>query len=474
MSRSSSLTSYSLLVIVFSSLIFVGAMCTKEQPLSVKPVRLEYWHVFGHQEALNRIGAAFKERYPYVSINYRAFRQDEYERELVNALAAGKGPDLFELHDTWMGVHEDKVLPLPPALTIPVFQQEGVLSKEVVARPGKMQTITARQVRDLYVDVVAETVVRPPGSGAAGNIFGLPLALDTMVLYYNRDLLNAGGVSEPPRTWDELIGRDGAPGMIAKLTRYDARREVTQAAIALGGSYNIDRAPDILSLLMLQNGAQMTDPQGRPTIDQRPPGWAGEGYPALGALAFYADFADPAKEETYTWSANFPEAITAFANGKSAMALGYAYHLPLIRARAPRMNLGWVSVPQVSTEYKTNYANFWVTSVSKQSPAPNEAWAFILFAATERFATPTFNPPYLYATMAMRPVALRSLVDRQRADPAQEDMRIFAESVLTAKNWYRGKDPQGMEATLRQAIQFVVDGTKSSRDAIDYITQRTR
>lgn len=472
MSRSSYL-SFFLLTVSMSSLIFVGAMCTREPSMKVSPVTLEYWHVFDDEGALQTLAAEFKARYPYVSINFRRFSQAEYERELVNALAAGRGPDLFSLPDTWIGAHEDKTLALPPVLTLPTFTKEGGFGGQTVAHAGQVKAMTAGQMRDLFVDVVADTVIRPTGSGAQGTIVGLPLALDTMVLYVNRDLLSRAGIAEPPATWLELLGTGSGDGMIAKLAHYNDRRIVTQSAIALGGADNIDRAPDILALLMLQNGTPMTDEGGTPTFNARSRDDARESLPGVGALTFYTDFASPTSENAYTWSDALPEALTAFTSGRSAMFLGYAYHLPLIRARAPRMNLTWRSVPQIARDTaRVDYANFWVTTVSKQTKAPNEAWGFILFATTRTFETATMNPPLVYAKTARRPVALRSLIDIQRADDAE--MRVFTDATLTAKNWYRGKEPKQMEEAMRTMIRSVVDGTRSAQEAVNFALQQLR
>ncbi len=462
-----SYTSFFFIIVVLSSIIFVGALCTREQPMKVDPVTLEYWHVFDNEQALQQIAANLREQYPYITVHFRRFGVEEYEQRLLNALAAGTGPDLFSIKDTWVGAYEDKVLPLPPELSIPTFTVEGGVAKTNVAHPAKESTIRASQVRDLFVDVVADTVIRPPGSGANGAIIGLPLALDTMALYVNRDLLSRAQIPEAPKIWDELIGGGGGIGMIEKLTKVDARGNILQSAIALGGSKTIDRAPDILALLMLQNGTPMIGENGDATFDRQPIGFNRPVPPAEVALGFYGDFADPTTE-AYTWNETMSEALTAFTSGRTAMFLGYAYHLPLIRVRAPQMNLVVKPMLQIAPDAQMNYANFWITAVSKQTRAPNEAWKFLLFSTTDR------EQAFAYTKEAKRPVALRSLISAQRDDPEQEEIRVFVDAVLTAKNWYRGTKHALMEETFRDMIRLVVDHIKSPREAIDFGVQRLR
>ena len=45
---------------------------------------------------------------------------------------------------------------------------------------------------------------------------------------------------------------------------------------------------------------------------------------------------------------------------------GYAYHLPQIRARAPKLNLGITKLPQIEGNPVKNLANYWAWTVSKK------------------------------------------------------------------------------------------------------------
>ena len=134
---------------------------------------------------------------------------------------------------------------------------------------------------------------------------------------------------------------------------------------------------------MTQNGTRMTSDSGYPTFHLIPPGSNLPLPPGEQALQFYTDFAQSTKE-VYTWNATLPESLDAFVRGQTAFFFGYAYHLPFIRARAPKLNLNIVSVPQVNTQLPVNFASFWVETVSKKTAHPNEAWDFILFAGNAK------------------------------------------------------------------------------------------
>ena len=88
--------------------------------------------------------------------------------------------------------------------------------------------------------------------------------------------------------------------------------------------------------------------------------------PAADAVRFYTDFADPGKE-VYTWNKNMPNSLEAFILGKTAFFFGYAYHLPTIKSRAPKLNLSIVKLPQIAGNPEINFANYWLETVSRKN-----------------------------------------------------------------------------------------------------------
>ena len=261
-------------------------------------------------------------------------------------------------------------------------------------------------------------------------------------------------MAQPPRTWNEL------QAATRRLTRLSQDGAIVQSAIGLGEARNVERAADILALLMMQNGAQMLDASGAafhkiPAALERRPLPPGEE-----ALIFYTDFANPQKE-VYTWSAGQTNSLEAFLAGKTAMFLGYSYHGALIRARGARMNLEISPVPQIEGNPEVNLANYWLEAVARKSKNQDWAWDFVQFAAA---AEQVEN--YLKATG--RPTALRALVVSQQDDPKAG---VFAAQVLTAKGWYRGSNASAAQEALLQAIEAVQDGDKP-RDALRIAAQK--
>ncbi len=447
-------------LIALMLIIFTGAGCggpTQAQLLASKPAKLTIWRVFDDSSTFAEATSAYRAIHPNVSFEYRELRYDEYEDELIRAFAEGNGPDIFSIHNTWIGGYSSLIQPLPPSLTIPYSETRGTIKKEVIYTVKEEPTISKRTLKTEFVDVVEKDVVRlyRPNAQAEAveRVFGLPLSVDTLALYYNKDLLNAAGIAEPPTTWNQFQDQ------VSKLTQLGLNDSLLQSGAAIGTGENVERAADILSLLMMQNGTQMVDDRGRATFAQD----VNEELLGADALRFYTDFANPLKQ-VYTWNNDQPNSFDAFASGKTAFFFGYSYHAPLIRTASPKLNFALTGAPQIEGGKTVNYANYWVETVAKTSPHANWAWDFIEFAASIQ------HVPF-YLTAAEKPPARRALINTQSEN---EDLSAFANQILTAKSWYMGSNAKVAEEAFVDLIEATLKGDEiedSLKDAQNKVNQ---
>lgn len=442
--------------LLLASLVLSGQGCfnaaVTAPPASSKPIELTYWRTLDDGDAFDGIITAYRALHPNVSINYRKLRLDEYEKELLNAFAEDRGPDILSVHNDWLRAYQSKLLPAPASVKMAFREVQG-LQKNQVWVQKVLPVINASQVRNNYVDQVGRDVVikgqstdpKAPNT-IVDQIWGLPLAMDTMALYYNKDVLNAAGIPTPATNWAEFQDQ------VKRLTAYDQQGKLVKPAAGIGTSRNVDRSFDLLSLLMMQNGAEMADANGLPTFNRMPANLSRDVTPGSEALTFYTDFANPAKE-VFTWDDTQPNSFDAFVSGKTAYFFGYAYSQPMIRAQAPKLNFGVTNVPQIDPNNKVNFANYWVESVSKKSKNPDAAWDFVQFAAAAEQAK-------LYLKATGKPTALRGLVNTQLSDP---DIGVFASQVLTAKSWYQGANINATESAFDEMIDATLAGTEPER-----------
>jgi len=440
------------LFLLFILILTSGFGCklpTGEEKEGMKPIVLTYWRVYDDADAFEDIIEKYKTLHSFITIEYKKFRYSEYEKELLNALAEDRGPDIFSIPSTWLVSYQNKLEPLPPEITMVYPVTKGTIKKETVPELRTTKSLTLRELKNNFVDIIYQDVILEKDEQR--RIYGLPMYIDTLAMFYNRDLLNNAGITEAPKYWNRQFQQ-----AVKKLTKQNIKGKIIQVGVGLGGSENIEKSSDILSLLMMQNGATMIE-EGSVLFHTVPAGSDRKYNPGLEALRFYTDFASPAKE-VYCWNSSLDNSLNLFTSGNLAMMFGYAYHLPIIKAQAPKLNFSVAKMPQIEgNPQQINYANYWIEVVSAKSEHSDEAWDFIQFATQEEQAE-------TYLEKTKKATALRGLINKQIDDL---DVGSFAEQVLTAQSWYRGHDVEAAEEAVDEMIDLTILGEKDVEDIIE-------
>lgn len=404
---------FGLLVSVF---VLFGASCGKTNSTpNLAPITV--WGIFDNAETMRPFIQAFTAAVPGAKVEYKKVSPvDSYEQTLRVALSERRGPDVFLVNNSWMPRWKDALLPAPTTL-VPVSSVSG----------GQGQ----------FVDVVGKDMIWD------NRVMGLPLFVDTLGLYYNKDLFNSSGIARPPRTWQEV------QEIVKRVTKFNKiePNQIDSSGIAMGTGANVNRASDILSILMMQNGVTMLKNDGMPAF--------GESADAVGALNFYTNFANTQKD-VYTWNPTSHYSIDSFAEGSSAMMINYSYNMETIRAKNPRLNFAVASLPQVdSTSTPVSYANYWALAVSGQSTNPDIAWRFV------KFMTDTAQAR-TYLEKSGYPPARRDLVQE-----LQNDSRIgvFAKQALNGVSWKQA-DNRVVDELFTEAADAVVAGQGSAENML--------
>lgn len=395
---------------------------------AVKPVTLQFWGVFDDHNAFDQVIKNFKAQNPSIDVKYQLFTFQQYEQGFVNALAAGTGPDILMIHNTWLPKHGDKLATMPAT---------GVSDTK--------NPFTLQNFKDQFVDVAYQDLVYN------NQIYGLPLYADTLGLYYNKDLFNSAGITGPPKTWNE-VNSD-----VQLLTKLDRSGNITQSGFSLGTARNINRSTDILMDMMIQSGVQMTSADNRSATFA-----ATVNGQHLGDIAvqYYTNFANP-RNQDYSWNDNQHYSIDAFTEGTLAMMIGYAHDMQTIRSKAPRLNFAMAAMPQASLTDVRNFANYWAVAVAAKSAHPIESWKFVNYLASKEGVT-------VYLNTTNRPSARRDLIDLQRTDP---DLGVFAVQALSARSWYQA-DNTAIEGIFADMIDDVNFNRFSVQDAVSRAESR--
>jgi ABC-type glycerol-3-phosphate transport system substrate-binding protein len=426
-----------------SLLALVGFGCKGGDPAAQqaasRTVNLTWWRIEGTENDVKPLIDSYKTSRSNVNVQVRIVRREELQQLLLEALASGRGPDIVSLPNTLVHGWQERLTPLPASTTIPVQEYQGTIKRELKWALNTKSALSLGELKSLYIDTVLDDAM------IGGQVYGLPLSMDSLMMFYNVDLLSAAQFAEAPKTWTEF------KNAVQNITKLDTKGRIIQNGAGLGEADNITYAPDILSALMLQNGTQMTNAEGTRAAFGEPVTVGGQTYtPGADALRFYTDFANPTKE-TYTWSAEEQNDQQAFATGKVGFIFGYWRDLESLRLRSPKVRLGVARFPQIDgTSAPTYLANYILETVTKQSQYQDQAWDFLQYIAKPEVAK-------LYVDGRGVPAAHRSLVTGQLSNL---DLMAPAGQVLTAKTWYHGYKPDTADGAFRAMIRQVQQGGK--------------
>lgn len=433
-------------------------------------VDLEIWGPFDDSLVYGDIITEYKKMNTHVrEIKYRKFSLETYKEELIDGLASGNGPDIFLINNTWFPYFENKLYPAPTPF------------------------ISPQDIKDNFPDVVYSDFV------SENKAYAVPLAMDSMQLYYNKDMFNAVGITSPPKTWQEL------ENCVEALTKIDQEGKIIRSGAAIGTAKNVNRSTDLISLLMLQYEAKLPMKKGELASFDEGAYSLGSGGEKLrlgeAALDFYTKFAkindsNGNANRLYTWNAEQVNSVDAFAGGSVAMLFNYAWQNSVIKNKNPKLNYDIAPIPQVSADKPVTIANYWGFAVSsnknprmvsqeqsKTKPVSNdarahEAWEFLRFLTLKNNGKITLynalntkssmdflvdiDPALDYIKKTLQPAARRDIIKEQKNDLT---LGVFASGNLFAKNWYQ-KNPEKIDGVFTEMIETVNSGGTSLHDAL--------
>ncbi len=354
-----------------------------------------------------------------VNITYEEKASDTLSQEFTDALAEGRGPDILITTQDKLWKERKKLTPIP------------------------YTSISQRDFQTAFIEE-AELYFAPEG------IYALPLSVDPLVMYYNRDLLTKAGITKPMVYWDEIYDQS------AKIRELDPAGNITKSTMALGEAKNIPHFKDILSLLMLEAGTPIVQNNAGKLDVLISSNFDLPQVPAQSALDFYTQFSNPAKP-FYNWNRSQLSAETTFTSGDSAYYLGYASEYRILKTKNPNLNFGVARVPQsrVSGKFLT-FGLLKGASIVKSSRNQAGALTVIMKLASKDVAGS------LAQTMVLPP-ARRDLLGVKQSDPS---LSVFYESAIQAKGWL-DPDSAKTKSVFSEMIESVTSGRARVSEAVN-------
>ncbi|NMB92065.1 MAG: extracellular solute-binding protein [Parcubacteria group bacterium] len=405
-------------VLGFIILFFILSTILKRPSRQV--ITLEIWGVNDSPQVFDSIINSYRQQYKNIQIKYTQKEAGSYENELLAAFAKNQGPDIFIIPGSWLPRYQDKIAALD-------------LTKD--------KDYNLRSIQETYPQIVQNELIDN------NSLLGIPLSIDTLALYYNKDIFDYYKIPLPPDNWYEILK------LVPKLRKTNATGQITRAAIALGTYDNITWGNDILSEIMMQLGCKMVNKNEKEVLFDEPIPTTSVLY-GEEALNEYSQFAQ-IKSPYYTWGNSFPNSIIAFSQGKTVMMIGYSQARQIIKSYAPDLRYGVTVFPFISGEIpQVNFGKTMNAVIFNRSSHQQQAWQFLKFLASKGIAQ-------YYFAQTKNPPARLDLVTQAMNDP---QVGIFASQILTSRSWYQFDNHQ-IDNIFSKMVNDVILGNIKAKEA---------
>lgn len=397
-------------VIMFATFRGSGSSNQQLDPITV-------WGTFPESTFNNYVSKINQKLSLPISVTYVQKNQNSFSQEFISALARGSGPDGILIPADALLPHLDKITPVP------------------------YSALSQRSFIDSYIN---EAQIYTSDKG----ILALPLVVDPLLMYWNRDTFAGAGIATYPRYWDEF------GDLVKKLTSLDEKNNIRKTAIAMGDFTNVANARELLGTLILQLGNPITifNLNGMTASTLHGNGFVSPS----AAINYFVQFADP-NNANYSWNRGMPNSKTAFLSGMLATYFGFASEITDLRAKNPNLNFDVASMPQLrSGGVKATYGRLYGLSIVKASPKQNSTYQIFSVLTNPSFLPTLSEETYL-------PSVNTALISKGSDDPY---ITIFDQAALISKTWLDADRNQSYRI-FGNMIGAIISGSKSVSDAIE-------
>jgi len=358
----------------------------------------------------------FNRANPTFVLKYVEKSPETFDNDLLEALAAGTGPDMFFITDDLAYKYSNKIYTIPyKSFPVNTFKNNFVGAGEVF--------LTSK------------------------GVLAFPLTVDPMMMYYSRSMLDANGIAYPPTYWDEFAG------LVPLLTKKDENGSITKSTVAMGQFSNVLYAKDILATLFMQAGNPIIIEKNG--VFSSALGGNNNKYDLGSILKFYTDFADPLKN-VYSWNKSFSNSRDAFSKEDLAFYFGYASELQSLVNKNPNQNFLVASMPQIRNgTFKLTSAHTTGIAISSFSKNFNTAFVAAGLMSNSDFASKFANA--LGVTPARR--------DLLKTVPTDAYLPTFYASAFYAKAWL-DPSPKDTMDIFRGMVEKVLSNSMTVTSAI--------
>jgi multiple sugar transport system substrate-binding protein len=430
-------------VIAILLILFIAILLLRQKPEEGE-AEITYWGLWEDQVVFNEIIQDFERQNPTITVKYEKIDPKNVPGGYLNfvktRITSNSGPDIFRFHNSWVPQLTTSLAPLPS------------------------DVVDEINFKELYYPGINTDMQNK------GAYYGIPVGYDSLVMFVNEDIVQAGGYAVP-KDWMTFID------VVRALTVVDDQTgEIKTSGTAMGTYDNVAHSADIISLLSLQNGVNANALAG--TIGQTPEDRVAQQTASknkvVGVLDFYTCFAVENDICAPVWNSSLPNSKLVFVQGNLAFYFGYAWDMLEINKANPTLKYSIHPVPYLESRGQgaSALSSYWAEGVSVKSDAQEQSFKFLTFLSKKE------NLEKLYkAQVSQRTVG----VPYPRTDMASllQDNPVLAPVVFQGPNakssifysdTYGGGTIEAIDRLLGNAIRSVQSGDLSAQSASDTLS----
>jgi ABC-type glycerol-3-phosphate transport system substrate-binding protein len=361
-----------------------------------------------------------------INVKYTQKNIDTIDGEIVEAVATGKTPDVVLFPQEFIKRYLDKVYFID------------------------YKNISERTFKDTYVGE-AELFLNSKG------IFALPLFVDPLVMYWNKDMFSSAGISSPPEKWSEF------PLLANKISESDINSNIKKSFVSFGEYRNVDNAKAILSNLIIQAGSPIVSYKDSAFTTSLLSSFDNVNSSVVSAINFFLEYSNP-KKSVYSWNRSLLPSRQSFLAENLATYFGFASEVEEISDKNPNLNFDVSIVPQVvDSKYKSTFGKIYGFTIMKNSKNIVTAYNIISLLTSSEAA------PFFLEYFNVAP-ARKDIINLGVKDPIKD---VFYKSALISKGWV-DPDTKITDNIFQSMIEDVTTGKNNVNDSITKVDTKLK
>ncbi len=367
----------------------------------------------GYQESdIVAMTNEFQELHPNIDVELTFVSYEALHDKIVTAAAAKAGTyDVILLDCIWPAEFAEAGFLLDVTDRITDEMKEDIW-------PGALQAVTYK-----------------------GQLYGMPWLNDVLYFYYNTEMLEQAGFTEPPKTWDELMEQSLAmkeKGIVEyPIIEFFAQDEGLTCEFVL---------------YLFTFGGQFVDEDNNPLFNS-PEG--------LAAVQFMVDGMEKGLFNPASLESTYEEVRHTFSQGAAAFSFNWAYQLNLANDPAESQIAGKAEIaliPGGPGDASATTNGGMGLSIMADSDNPDEAWEYILHMSSKdiqkRYA---MNALPIWSSLFEDPDVIE--MQPKLVDLSKEQYKYMQNRPLVP--FY-----SEMSRVLQIEVQSALSGAKSAEQAL--------